>query len=89
MSSDAKTREKNEATHPEQQSQQASTPASEHRGSQRPGATFKRVLHTVFHYYPAHATVMVVCIIASSVLASVPSIFLQQAIDIVQHAFPT
>ncbi|MEE1209598.1 MAG: ABC transporter ATP-binding protein, partial [Parafannyhessea umbonata] len=89
MSSDAKTREKNEATRPEQQSRQAGAPSTGHRGSQRPGATFKRVLHTVFHYYPAHATVMVVCIIASSVLASVPSIFLQQAIDIVQHAFPT
>ena len=89
MSSDANTREKNEATRPEQASPQAGAPTSGHRGSQRPGATFKRILRTVFHYYPVHATVMVLCIIASSVLASVPSIFLQQAIDIVQHAFPT
>ena len=86
MSSDANTREKNEATRPEQASPQAGAPTSGHRGSQRPGATFKRILRTVFHYYPVHATVMVLCIIASSVLASVPSIFLQQAIDIVQHA---
>ncbi|NMF25284.1 ABC transporter ATP-binding protein [Olsenella umbonata] len=89
MSSDANTREKNEAARPEQASPQAGAPTSGHRGSQRPGATFKRILRTVFHYYPVHATVMVLCIIASSVLASVPSIFLQQAIDIVQHAFPT
>ena len=82
MSSDTKTREKNEATRPEQQSRQAGAPSTGHRGSQRPGATFKRVLHTVFHYYPAHATVMVVCIIASSVLASVPSIFLTTSVGL-------
>lgn len=59
------------------------------RGPASPGRTFGRVLSMTYHYYPVQVTVQVMCIIASAVLASVPSIFMQQAIDVVQATFKT
>ena len=62
----------------------AGGPARGH-GATNPGATLKRTLALTFHYDPVHVTVQVVCILAASILASLPSVFMQQAIAVVQE----
>ena len=59
------------------------------RGASRPGATLGRLIRLVFSYYPAQATLQIICIVVAAVLASVPSIFMQQAIAVVQNLYLT
>lgn len=56
------------------------------RGARRPIATLRRTVALMFSYYPAFVSIIVICIIAQSVVATLPSMFLQQAIAVVgQH----
>ncbi|MDY5272275.1 ABC transporter ATP-binding protein [Tractidigestivibacter sp.] len=59
------------------------------RGATRPGATFVRLVRLVFSYYPAQITIQIVCIVAAAILASMPSVFMQQAIAVVQELYQT
>ncbi|WP_130812292.1 ABC transporter ATP-binding protein [Olsenella sp. Marseille-P4559] len=63
-------------------------PARGH-GASRPGETFGRIIALVFSYYPVHATAQVICIVVAAILASVPSIFMQRAIAVVQQLMAT
>jgi ATP-binding cassette subfamily B multidrug efflux pump len=58
-------------------------------GAQNPGTTFKRIMSLVFHYYPGLVTIQILCIVAAAIIASVPSIFMQQAIAVVEDTFQT
>ena len=58
-------------------------------GAQNPGTTFKRIMSLVFHYYPGLVTIQTLCIVAAAIIASVPSIFMQQAIAVVEDTFQT
>lgn len=51
--------------------------------------TLRRVLSMIFHYYPAYTTIIVICIIATSLISSLPSVFLQQAINIIEQFVKT
>lgn len=59
------------------------------QSAQNPGKTFARTIKMVFHYYPFHATLQVICIIVSSIVSSLPSIFMQQAIAVVEQLMDT
>ena len=54
-------------------------------GAANPGETLRRTLALTFHYYPVHVTVQVLCILTASILSSLPSVFMQQAIAVVQE----
>ena len=54
-------------------------------GAANPGETLRRTLALTFHYYPVHVTVQVLCILTASILSSLPSVFMQQAIAVVQR----
>ena len=81
-------REKDQATKsPSEQateSKRTDGPGRGH-GATNPGETLKRTLALTFHYYPVHVTVQVICILTASILASLPSVFMQQAIAVVQE----
>ena len=68
----------------EEKKSQPQAPGRGH-GATNPGATFKRTLSMVYHYYPGLVTAQIICIVAAAIIASVPSIFMQQAIAVVQQ----
>jgi ATP-binding cassette subfamily B protein len=77
MSNDAKAA-------PAASSARSKKPAST-RGNapQHPMTTLKRTLKLVFSYYHVYSILIVACIIAQATLASLPSIFLQQALAVI------
>ncbi len=77
MSNETTNAEKNQNPTPRPQQGKGGKPAS------RRAASMGKVLKMVFRYYPVHATVMVICIVAAAILTSLPSIFMQQALVIV------
>ncbi|KXB64004.1 ABC transporter, ATP-binding protein [Olsenella sp. DNF00959] len=52
-------------------------------GPANPMKVLGRTLRLVFGFYPVQTVAMVVCIVAAAVIASLPSIFLQQALQVV------
>ncbi|MGI6229314.1 MAG: ABC transporter ATP-binding protein [Tractidigestivibacter sp.] len=54
-------------------------------GARNPGKTFWRTVKMVYGYYPVQVTVQVICIVVAAVMASLPSTFMQQAIDVVEQ----
>lgn len=53
------------------------------RGARRPMATLQRAIGLMIRYYPAHTVIILICIITQAVVATLPSMFLQQAIAVV------
>ncbi len=62
---------------------------SRNRGkrAEAPGKTMLRLLKTVFGFYPVLIIVMFLCIIAAAVVQAVPSMCMQQAIEIVSDTW--
>ncbi len=63
---------------------QNEAPKGRGRGAANPGQVLKRTLGLVFHYYPVQTWIMIAAIVAAAILTSLPSIFLQQALAIVE-----
>jgi len=73
-----------EATEPAEKSVQDSAPqAGRGHGPKKPMATLRSLIKMIFSYYPGFVVIMVVCIITSAILSSLPATFMQRAIDIV------
>lgn len=47
----------------------------------------KRVLKTVFKFYPVRTPIVIVCIIVSAAVSSVPSVFMQRIIGIIEGSW--
>ena len=63
------------------------TPGKGGRGK-RPEKSFavlRRTIKLVFSFYPLQFSLMIACVVVSSVLSALPSIFLQQTIDVVSR----
>ncbi|MBQ6539615.1 MAG: ABC transporter ATP-binding protein [Oscillospiraceae bacterium] len=61
-------------------------------GGKKPNAdkqpgTVKRVLKTVFRFYPVIMPVTVICIIISAVVSAIPSIFMQNVIAVIERSW--
>lgn len=68
--------------------QEASAPQpGRGHGPKRPMATLRSLIKMIFSYYPAYMVIIVVCIMASAILSSLPSVFMQKAIDIVSQYY--
>ena len=57
--------------------------SSKGKRAERPGQTFKRIMAMLFEFYPGLVTLIIVCIVVSSALSSLTSVFMQEALDIV------
>ena len=57
--------------------------ANRGKAAANPMKTLPRVIKMVFSYYPVAMTAIVACIIISAVLTSMPSVFLQKALDVI------
>ena len=52
-------------------------------GPKNPMSTLGALLKMVISYYPGFVAIIIVCILASAILSSLPSVFMQKAIDII------
>ena len=59
------------------------------RRATNPLVSLRRTLKLVFQFYPAQLTVMLLCVLVGSALSTLPSVFLQQAIDVVDSCWKT
>ena len=69
--------------------QAAQAPAAEKsgrregHGASHPGLVLKRVLGLVFEFYPIRTAAIIFCIVLAAILTSLPSVFMQRALEIV------
>ncbi len=56
-------------------------------GKRSMGRTMKRLIHTLFEFYPVMMPVVVVCVIFSAVVSSIPAVFMQNIIAIVEQSW--
>lgn len=47
----------------------------------------KRILKTVFQFYPVRTPIVIICIIISAAVSSIPSIFMQRIIGIIEESW--
>lgn len=51
------------------------------------GGVFKRVLKTLIRFYPVLVPVTAICILFSSIVSTIPSVFVQNVIAVIQNWF--
>ena len=83
MSSDDKTKVARSSDEPGEP-----TPSGR-RGPQDPMGVLGQTIRLVFSYYPVHFVIIVACILAAAILTSLPSVFMQQALRIVNEHWQT
>ncbi|HIW82546.1 MAG TPA: ABC transporter ATP-binding protein/permease [Candidatus Acetatifactor stercoripullorum] len=57
------------------------------RGRRAPKGVLGRVIKTVFQFYPVLLPITLVCILINAIVSSMPSIFMQNAIAVVEDTF--
>ena len=60
---------------------------STERGRRAPKGVIGRLIRTIFQFYPVLFPVTLVCILINAVVSSVPSVFMQNAIAVVEDTF--
>ncbi len=68
-------------------SKKHNAPASTARGQRAPKGVLRRLLRTLFEFYPVLLPVTLVCILINAIVSSVPSIFMQNIIAIVDGSY--
>ena len=53
------------------------------RGASNPMMVLQGTLKLLFSFYPVQATIIIVCIVLAAILTSLPSVFMQQALEII------
>ena len=76
-----------------------SAPSGENKGvpgkgsrgkrSEHPFKVFRGIIKLVFSFYPLQFSLMLLCVLVSSVLSTLPSIYLQRTIDVISRYWPT
>ncbi len=51
-----------------------------------PKGTFKRIMKSLFHFYPKMATAALVCIVFNAIISALPTIFMQQVFSVIEVA---
>ena len=59
------------------------------RGQRAPKGVMRRLIRTIFEFYPVLLPITMGCILINAIVSSAPSIFMQNAISIVEETFPT
>lgn len=61
-------------------------PEGEKRPAVKKGVV-KRILKTVFQFYPVRTPIVIVCIIISAAVSSIPSVFMQRIIGVIEESW--
>ena len=59
------------------------------RGRRAPKGVFRRLVRTIFRFFPVMLPFTLVCIIINAVVSSMPSVFMQNVIAVVEDTFQT
>lgn len=59
------------------------------RGRRAPKGVFRRLVRTIFRFFPVMLPLTLVCIIINAVVSSMPSVFMQNVIVVVEDTFQT
>ena len=62
---------------------------SSERGKRAPKGVMPRLIRTVFSFYPVLLPVTIACILINAIVSSMPSVFMQNAIAVVEDTFRT
>ena len=62
---------------------------SSERGKRAPKGVMPRLIRTVFSFYPVLLPITIVCILINAIVSSMPSVFMQNAIAVVEDTFRT
>ena len=62
---------------------------SSERGKRAPKGVMSRLIRTVFSFYPVLLPVTIACILINAIVSSMPSVFMQNAIAVVEDTFRT
>ena len=65
----------------------ASAPSKTARGQRAPKGVLRRLLKTLFEFYPVLLPVTMVCILINAIVSAVPAVFLQKVIAVVEDNF--
>ena len=64
-------------------------PSTTARGQRAPKGVLRRLLRTLFEFYPVLLPVTLICILVNAIVSSVPAIFMQNIIAIVDKSYKT
>ena len=62
-------------------------PSTTARGQRAPKGVLRRLLRTLFEFYPVLLPVTLVCILINAIVSSIPSVFMQNIIAIVDETY--
>lgn len=63
------------------------TPATTARGQRAPKGVLRRLLRTLFSFYPVLLPITLVCIVINAIVSAAPAVFLQNVIAIVDESY--
>ncbi len=63
------------------------TPATTARGQRAPKGVLRRLLKTLFEFYPVLLPVALICILINAIVSSVPAVFMQRIIALVDESY--
>ncbi len=66
---------------------QPTRPATTARGQRAPRGVLRRLIKTLFEFYPVLLPITLVCILINAVVSSLPAVFLQNVIAIVDESY--
>ncbi|MFR1760353.1 MAG: ABC transporter transmembrane domain-containing protein, partial [Christensenellaceae bacterium] len=64
-------------------------PATTARGQRAPKGVLRRLLRTLFEFYPVLLPVALACILVNAIVSSIPAVFMQNIIAIVDASYRT
>ena len=62
-------------------------PATTARGQRAPKGVLRRLLRTLFEFYPVLLPITLVCILINAIVSAVPAVFMQNIIAIVDESY--
>ena len=62
-------------------------PATTARGQRAPKGVLRRLLKTLFEFYPVLLPVALICILINAIVSSVPAVFMQRIIALVDESY--
>ncbi len=62
-------------------------PTTTARGQRAPKGVLRRLLRTLFEFYPVLLPITLVCILINAIVSAVPSIFMQNVIALVDESY--
>ena len=65
----------------------SSSPSTTARGQRAPKGVLRRLLRTLFEFYPVLLPVTILCILINAIVSAIPAVFLQKVIAVVDETY--